>query len=271
VENLPAGVYRVTIKGDGMKEEAKIEVKTSFLSLTTTVTGISCYGQTDAMINLLAEDGDQPYKYSLNDTYNDSGIFSNIPPGTYTVKVEDAICTISETIDLKEPALLELEKVSANEVVCSTAKNGQIVLSATGGTLPYSYSIPDVVKQSDSILRHLDEGNYHYMVEDSHHCMVEGNALITKDWRDCAVYAPNAFTPNGDGVNDVFHVRVIDDIHHYRMAVFSRWGTPVFESGNPSAGWNGGQCPAGSYSWIITYTDSKNQLIKQTGNLLLIR
>jgi gliding motility-associated-like protein len=271
VENLPAGVYRVAINGGGMTAEAKVEVKASDLNIWPEITNVSCYGKMDGMVTIVAEGGEQPYRYALNGTYNDMGIFHNMSSGTYDVKATDQLCDVSRKIAMQEPALLQLEKVSTNEVVCSSARNGQIVLSASGGTPPYSYGIPDVMIQSDSILRHLDGGNYHYVIEDNHHCMVEGNAIITKNWRDCAVHAPNAFTPNGDGLNDVFRVRVIDDIHDYRMAVFSRWGTPVFESRNPAAGWNGGQCPAGSYAWIITYTDSKQQFIKQTGNLLLIR
>lgn len=272
VRNLPAAVYRVKINGDGMTTEAKVEVAESDLNMSADVTGISCYGRIDGMVNMEAKGGLMPYRYALDNNYNNTGTFSNIAPGTYNILVEDQLnCKINRTIDIPEPPPLQLEKISTKDVLCSSAKNGQIILTATGGTPPYTYAIPDYVTQSDSILRRLDAGNQHYIITDRHNCLVEGNAFIGKDSRECAVYAPNAFTPNSDGVNDVFHVRLLDDIRDYRMAVYNRWGSVVFQTGDPAAGWDGEQHPAGTYIWIVTYTDSKDQLIKQTGALLLIR
>jgi gliding motility-associated-like protein len=272
VENLPVGIYRVTVNGEGMTAEAKVEVKASDLNMVADIRGISCYGQNDGMINITAAGGQLPYRYALDNSYNDTGIFSNISPGTYNIQIEDLQqCMVHKTIDILEPPPLQLEKISTKNVICNSAKNGQIILAASGGTPPYTYGIPDYVTQPDSILRRLDGGNYHYTITDSHDCIVEGNTVITKDWRECALYAPNAFTPNGDGINDVFHVKLLDDIHDYRLAVYNRWGSLVFEAADPASGWDGNRCPAGTYLWMVTYTDSKQQLIKQTGSLLMIR
>jgi gliding motility-associated-like protein len=272
VKNLPAGAYRVTINGEGMTAEAKVVVAESDINMSADVTGISCYGQIDGMVNIVVTGGVEPYRYALNNNYNNTGIFSNISPGTYNIEVEDQLkCKLSRIIDIPEPPPLQLEKISTKDVLCSSAKNGQIILTVTGGTPPYTYAIPDYVTQSDSILRKLDAGNQHYIITDSHNCLVEGNAFIAKDSRECAVYAPNAFTPNGDGINDVFHVKLLDDIRDYRMAVYNRWGSVVFQTGDPVVGWDGQHHPAGTYIWMVTYTDSRDQLIKQTGSLLMIR
>ncbi len=52
------------------------------------------------------------------------------------------------------------------------------------------------------------------------------------------IFVPNAFSPNGDGRNDVFYVRgnAIDEMY---MAVYNRWGEKVFETSDPNEGWNG--------------------------------
>jgi gliding motility-associated-like protein len=272
VKNLPAGAYRVVIKGDGMTAEAKIVVPESEFNMNATVTGISCYGQSDGIVNMGATGGVEPYRYSLNNDYNTTGIFSNISPGTYNIQIEDQLkCKLGKTIDILEPPPLQLEKVSTRDVLCSSARNGQIILSASGGTPPYTYAVPGYVTQSDSILRRLEAGNQHYTITDSHNCLLEGNTFIAKDSREGAVYAPNAFSPNGDGINDIFHVKLLDDIRDYRMAVYNRWGTVVFQTGDPAAGWDGQLHPAGTYVWMVTYTDSRDQLIKQTGSLLMIR
>ena len=55
----------------------------------------------------------------------------------------------------------------------------------------------------------------------------------------CEVYIPNAFTPNGDGLNDLFKVMVGGDLTDFQMQVYNRWGQLVFESKQISKGWNG--------------------------------
>ncbi|MEZ4738653.1 MAG: CotH kinase family protein [Flavobacteriales bacterium] len=53
-------------------------------------------------------------------------------------------------------------------------------------------------------------------------------------------YAPNAFTPNGDGINDVFHpMGQVIDLETFEFQVFDRWGGLIFETDDPNKGWDG--------------------------------
>ena len=56
---------------------------------------------------------------------------------------------------------------------------------------------------------------------------------------DCNVYVPNAFTPNGDGLNDVFKVIPECDIETFDLRIFNRWGNEVFSANSPNQVWNG--------------------------------
>ncbi len=73
---------------------------------------------------------------------------------------------------------------------------------------------------------------------------------------DFAVYAPSAFTPNGDGLNDVFEVKGIG-IKQYLMQVFSRWGEMIYESNNLENHWdgkfNGEFVSPGTYVYTVNY------------------
>ncbi|MFN8864441.1 MAG: PKD domain-containing protein [Flavobacteriales bacterium] len=75
---------------------------------------------------------------------------------------------------------------------------------------------------------------------------------------DCAVYVPNAVTPNFDGVNDVFVVSAPCIFEQYECIIFNRWGDLVFRSSSPDEGWFGqaGEyfCPDGIYGYLINYT-----------------
>ena len=74
------------------------------------------------------------------------------------------------------------------------------------------------------------------------------------------VYVPNSFTPNGDGLNDVFRPIVKgDNFYDYKFSVFDRWGSILFQSNSPSDAWNGSvksgnhYVSPGVYFWEITY------------------
>ena len=90
-----------------------------------------------------------------------------------------------------------------------------------------------------------------------------------------AIYAPNAFSPDGDGLNDVFKVSgqgIID----FEMEIFNRWGQMVFKSSNINQNWDGTfkgkDLPTGTYVYkikIITY--GENQKSVKSGTISLVR
>jgi gliding motility-associated-like protein len=73
------------------------------------------------------------------------------------------------------------------------------------------------------------------------------------------LYFPNAFSPNGDGLNDEFEViGDIESLINFNIIVFNRWGQAVFESTNVNNCWNGNynrtKCPAGTYVFKANYS-----------------
>jgi gliding motility-associated-like protein len=86
---------------------------------------------------------------------------------------------------------------------------------------------------------------------------------------------PNAFTPNRDGLNDVFKPSLDFSIKNYRMNIYNRWGAIVFSSNNMRIGWDGMlnrlEQPAGTYIWQVNYLNKTNQKKEQRGTVLLIR
>ena len=102
---------------------------------------------------------------------------------------------------------------------------------------------------------------------------------VVVDIIDCnlLVIVPNAFSPNGDGINDFFSPACYL-ISRYHIEVFNRWGELLFETNDPSYGWNGtvnGKvCHEDVYVWLIYYeSNATDRLIKRTmrGNVLLKR
>jgi gliding motility-associated-like protein len=90
----------------------------------------------------------------------------------------------------------------------------------------------------------------------------------------CELYVPNAFTPNGDNLNDVFRANYGENITRFKMEVYNRWGEKVFESGDIRKGWNGSyrqNVLPGVYVWMIKFdtVDRKSQMMK--GTVVLIK
>lgn len=97
---------------------------------------------------------------------------------------------------------------------------------------------------------------------------VTGKTLIDQ------IYIPNAFTPNGDGINDVLKVYgyVITNL---QMMIFNQWGEKVFETSNQAIGWNGTYkgkpLPAGVYMYVCKMTLLNGTTLDKKGSINLIR
>jgi gliding motility-associated-like protein len=106
----------------------------------------------------------------------------------------------------------------------------------------------------------------------------EINIIVTCDGN--AVFIPNTFSPNNDGMNDVFFIRSKGVFVVESMRIFNRWGAMIFEKrqlipNNPSYGWDGtvnGEKPqAGVYTYQVEVRCTNSQLLKYSGTITLIQ
>ncbi len=90
------------------------------------------------------------------------------------------------------------------------------------------------------------------------------------------VWIPNSFTPNGDGLNDVFKAEAETEVKDFSFYIYNRWGQLVFESKNINIGWdgrfNGEAAQQGVYTWVLTYNSDNNRNIasRKTGQVTLL-
>ena len=90
-------------------------------------------------------------------------------------------------------------------------------------------------------------------------------------------YIPNAFTPNNDGVNDVFFTSGEGlDMENFEMLIFDRFGQLIFKTQTPFDYWDGKDrkgrnCPMGEYVYKITAHDMDGFPKVYTGTVMLIR
>jgi gliding motility-associated-like protein len=117
--------------------------------------------------------------------------------------------------------------------------------------------------ENDSVMVTLNVNNTYCEASDS---------LVLEKWDG---FVPSGFTPNGDGINDVWRFDIGKDKYiDVKIEVFNRWGERVFMSEEYQDTWdgtrNGNKLPVGTYYYVITVDDG-NQKQKISGALTIIR
>ena len=115
---------------------------------------------------------------------------------------------------------------------------------------------------------------YTLTVIDQYGCIARDVITISVDEICGKLFIPNAFSPNGDGVNDVLYVRGFC-IESLNFAIFNRWGEKVFESTDPEKGWDGiyhgSDNNSVSFDYTLKATLTNGTTIEQQGTITLLR
>lgn len=192
--------------------------------------------------------------------------------GWYWVTVTSPTCNATDSIYLTglPPILIDLGE---GYTVCEHDTDDLVKLDAGKGYNKYKWTPTQdttqwiIVKQA---------GDYYVVVEDYRGCKGDDGSKIVR-LCNFDFHIPNAFTPNGDGLNDVFKPTALD-ITNVEFEIFNTWGERVFVTNNPQQGWDGTYkgkpSPQGAYLYKISFKGYSNKLLKvfnKTGNVSLIR
>lgn len=94
--------------------------------------------------------------------------------------------------------------------------------------------------------------------------------IVSKDWN---IYIPNAFSPNGDGINDYFMPKGYG-VSEIKLNIFDRWGALIFVSDTENPGWDGKfkglLCEQGVYVYQVEVTSMNNKKLFKTGHVTLL-
>jgi len=200
---------------------------------------------------------------------------------TYTVKGSDAYsCFVDEaavTVTVRP-----LPTVNAGPDVLVRA-GYDVTLNATGSSdvTEWKWVLEKYLSCYDCsspLCTPLASTSYFLTVKNEYGCKASDTIVVAVDCQESHVRVPNAFTPNNDGVNDVFIVKGISIIKH--MVIYDRWGEKVYERNNFIAGdrascWDGtfrGQpCASGAYVYFIEMECPSGGIFSRKGSFVLIR
>lgn len=278
--SLSAGSYNVSVKDSAnCIADTTITLSDSLhIGASVEQKNISCYGLADGSITVVPGGGIYPYKAALNkSTYQQSLSFSGRAAGSYSLSVKDSLgCAYETIIPLLQPEPLTLEAKTVNNNCYGKDTSGRIEITTVGGTKPYAYKWSTGEKDMTNVISRLSNGKYFVRVTDANGCK---DSLVSEIiYTDCCTpYVPNAFTPNGDGRNDVFRIMSKGDMKLIAFKVFNRFGQMVFETTNISQGWdglyNGIPQDLGTYYYYLKATcgNGAERELETKGDVILIR
>lgn len=150
----------------------------------------------------------------------------------------------------------------------------EVQLNANSNGLVFEWTPPNGLSCTDCpnpIVTSTESMTYYLKVLGKNGCYSYDTINV---YFDGAIYVPNSFTPDGDGINDVFYAFGVD-IKEFEMYIFNRWGEKLFYSDDMENGWNGiyqgSLVKNDTYVWKVIYKDVLNKRGELIGTVTLIR
>ncbi|MBK6944603.1 MAG: gliding motility-associated C-terminal domain-containing protein [Flavobacteriales bacterium] len=193
--------------------------------------------------------------------------------GTYSVTVNNGYCVQSDSIDIGfNPSPVN---IAAHQfITCLDEKPGYVIIDAGNAGAQFNWSTGEATQ-----VIHADTyGTYLIEVTNRYDCSMR-DSIEVAEYCPSTLYMPNTFTPNGDGLNDIF-IPVGKNISSVHLMIFDRWGGILFESNDPNVGWDGtyqGQLVKNDiYAWKLEYrfidkNGVESLLQKEIGHVQVLR
>ncbi|MEJ5994662.1 gliding motility-associated C-terminal domain-containing protein [Pedobacter sp. Du54] len=251
-------VKNATLTGSACGKTNGSIIVTSFETEIPTV--FSWLDETDKVVstdrNLI---GAMPGTYRL---FGDNGLGCKTLAGTFTIE---------PTTDL----VVNTSKISILNTDCAKDEGSIVNVSITGGTAPLRYQWFDVNDQevgTEADLLNVVSGTYYLKITDVKGCTVQSDIFTIPPSPFNAKIA-DTFSPNGDGINDVWRIPGLSGLSDFEIKIFNRQGNVVFHTKNQAKDFDGKynnvDLPVGVYYYII---ELKNNNCKGlNGSIMLIR
>jgi gliding motility-associated-like protein len=267
VNNACAGNYTVTVtdaNGCLITGNTTVSEPAQIIINNVASTPELCPGDCLGTITINATNA---LNFSINggQSYQPSNQFNNLCAGNYNIVVQGINnCQTTSTATVSQPiaVIADFDFTPASTNIfnpninfINTSQNAVSYLWDIGGLTTNtqtntSYTFPDIPGAYQVCLTAYDLNGCN-----NTHC----ETVIIDDV--FLIYVPNAFTPTGDGINDVF-IPIINGIipESYQFMIFNRWGELIFETNNPQKGWDGTHKGLNSqqdvYVWKIIVKDA---------------
>ena len=280
----PGTLYTVTVTGNNQctsiaADSVSNQVVT--VGLTYSSQNVICFGDTTGKIALYPTPT-ALYTYAWSNSATTDSI-SGLLPGTYSVSVTDAAgCSATGSYTITGPSTGDALSITPADTAIALGDVIQLSSVLTGPYPATSYAwVPSAGLSCTNCpnptltptIANITPTVYRLTVTYNNGCTVTATDTVSATPNDL-LGAPNAFTPNGDGMNDTFQI-LATSVKEFHLAIYDRWGQQVFEATDITQGWDGTfkgtPSPSEVYTYFfsITYLDGK--VTSREGSVTLFR
>jgi len=235
--------------------------------ISADLTKATC-GLSDGTATLVVDPPTSLVSWSNGHTGNTAG---NLSSGNYTINVSTPSCSTQSILTIEALTII----ISSSLVIPAGCEDdGEFIIKELkGGSNPYLVNFNHTGYNSESRFPKLKPGVYPLEIMDINKCTNSFSVEITSN-EEGNTYIPNAFTPNNDGLNDVWYI-INTCIKSYACSIFDRWGTKLAELTDINEGWNG-TCkgkivPDGVYVYTVALETYNGKSIKKSGHITLTK
>ncbi|NNF02614.1 MAG: gliding motility-associated C-terminal domain-containing protein [Bacteroidia bacterium] len=227
-----------------------------------------------AGINAISNGGISPFQYQWSNGNSTQGqLVTPFADQNYTVTVTDGI----GCIDIVSHIIKVLPSVNVIAGPDETIFPGASAVLSAQGANTYNWSPANTLSCATCQFPTAfpTETTTYYVTSDIVNQCSNGDSITIYVEINDNLLIPNIFTPNGDGINDIWKVKAVD-VDQIRIIVFNRWGQEIYNSTDINEGWNGfvdtRSAPPGVYVFKIEYSiTGENFTITKSGDITLIR
>jgi len=228
---------------------------------------INCYGDATGTIDITPVNVVGTPVYSWSDGGGNVSNRTGLTSGTYIVIMSDQNgCSAKDTIKLTAPEKILISIADTILPFCQDSNDGEIHLSVAGGIFPYYYSWSNGVSGNNAgDMTGLAAGIYNLTLTDNNNCEARSAVSLGVKHEIC-LEIPNAFSPNDDGINDVWNIGKMDLYPEAEVFILNRWGELVWKSsrGYPEP-WDGRsrgkRLPIDSYHYTIDLHNGRKPIV----------
>ncbi|MEZ4995584.1 MAG: gliding motility-associated C-terminal domain-containing protein [Saprospiraceae bacterium] len=263
---LVAGNYSVTITNscEEVILSSTVQMGTALTSIELGSDTTLCAGESLTFDFSAITDAD--FLWQDNSTSPNYTITQN---GVYQLTISNNCDTLSDMINVRVVSPITIN-LGPDTVLCNGAN---LSINATQADIDY-YVWQDGTTTPEYVIR--QPGTY--TLTAGNDCEEVFDDITIAECETCEFFVPNSFSPNNDGINDVFQAFSNCPLQNFNLTVFDRWGTLLFESKDPESGWDGqskGQfVKSGVYIWVMKVMVMENEVPREVslaGDVTILR
>jgi len=277
-----AGHYQVSVQDEnGCNSIAEFTVSYPIVpNYQVDISNPRCPGERNGELRIQA--GTAIKQYQVNGIINTNGNFKKLESGIYQIQLTDQYdCIYLDTAELKEAdeiiiyfqdtiqikdRIAELLRIENNGVELDAIR-----IEPTQGI--------EKLREWEFLINPEKGGHYTIIVKDKNGCIKEYQLIIQLQLNQ-NINAPNAFSPNQDGINELWNINLGSAYRAQSLEIFDRWGSKMYrfnkeEIGKLDAGWDGRfnqkLCNPGVFLYVLELVDENGTTKRLAGDFTLIR